>query len=160
MNKNGLTGTKIYPKIISELKKSEKEILIVSDWLNDEKLFDILLQKQEQGVKVKFMVEENLKNEKIKIWELTKWGGEIYKFEKENFGLMHKKYCIIDEKTAIFPLVISSSFFIVNNHESLIVTRHNRTINNLKTHFHKLKSNATKIEKDNDKSSVFTLFPN
>lgn len=160
MTKKGLTGIEIYPKIISELKKSEKEILVVSDWFSDEELFGILLKKQEQGVKVKFIIEENLKNERIKISELTKWGFEIYKIEKENYGLMHKKYCIIDEKIAIFPLVISSPFFLVNNHESLIVTGHNNTVHSLKTHFYQLKSGATKIGKNNTRSSVFTLIKN
>jgi hypothetical protein len=159
MTKKGLTGIEIYPKIISELKKSEKEILVVSDWFTDKELFDILLQKQEQGVKVKFIVEENLKNERIKISELTKWGGEIYKIEKENYGLMHKKYCIIDDKIAIFPMVISSPY-LVNDHESLIVTGHNKTIHNLKTHFYKLKGGATIIGKNNNKCSLLTWLKN
>lgn len=160
MNKKVLTRIEIYPKIISELQKSEKEILVMSDWFTDEELFGILLEKQEQGVKVKLIMEENFKDEAIKVSELTKWGGEIYKIEKENYGLMLKKYCIIDGKIAIFPLMISSPFVVVNNHESLIVTGHNKTIHNLKTHFYKLKGGATTIGKNNIKSWVFTPIKN
>lgn len=159
MNKKVLSRIELYPKIISELKKSEREILVVSDWLTDENLFDILLKKQEQGVKVKLIVEENFKNEIKKVSDLAKSGGEIYKFEKGNYGLMHKKYCIIDDKIAIFPLVISSPY-LVNDHESLIVTGHNKTIHNLKTHFYKLKGSATIIGKNNIKSSLLTWLKN
>jgi hypothetical protein len=160
MTKKGLTGIEIYPKIISELKKSEKEILVVSDWFTDEKLFDVLLEKQEQGVKVKLIIEENLKNEKEKFSDLTKAGVEIYKIEKEDFGMMHQMYCVIDEKIAVFPLAIRSPYFLVNDHESLIVTGHYKTIQNLKTHFYKLKDGATIIGKNHIESSVFALIKN
>jgi hypothetical protein len=159
MNKKVLQRIEIYPKIISELKKSEREILVVSDWLTDENLFDILLKKQKHGVKVKLVIEENLKDETKKVSHLAKSGGEIYKFEKGNYGLMHKKYCIIDDKIAIFPLVISSPY-LVNDHESLIVTSHNKTIHNLKTHFYKLLGGATIIAKNNFKSTLLTWLKN
>jgi len=119
-----------------------------------------LLNKQKQGVKVKLIVEDNTENEKHRFSDLTKAGGEIYKIEKEDFGMMHQRYCVIDEKIAVFPLDIRSPFFLVNDHESLIVTEHYKTIQNLIKHFYKIKENATTMSKDNIVNSILTRIKN
>ena len=160
MNKKGLQKTEISPMIISEMEKSESEIIVVSAWFTDEDLLNVLLKKQEQGVKVKLIIEENLKNEKHRFSDLTKAGGEIYKIEKEDFGMMHQRYCVIDEKIAVFPLDLRSPYFLVNDHESLIVTGHYKTIQNLITHFYKIKENATTMAKDNIVNSILTRIKN
>jgi hypothetical protein len=70
--------------------------------------------------------------------------------------MMHQRYCVIDGKIAVFPLAIRSPYFLVNDHESLIVTNHKKTIQNLITHFYKIKENAITMEKDNTDSPVLT----
>jgi hypothetical protein len=155
MNKKVLSKIEIYPKIISELKKSEKEILVVSDWFIDENLFGILLKKQEQGVKVKLIIKDDAKYKRFNLSDLSNAGGEICKIEKENFGMMHQRYCVIDEKIAVFPLAIRSPYFFVNDLESLIVTGHYKTIQNFKTHFYKIKGKATLISKHKNDCSIF-----
>lgn len=160
MNQKVLQRTEISPTIISEIEKAEVEILVVSDWFTDENLFNILLKKQKQGVTVKFIVDGNLKSERIKISKLTKLGGEIYKIGIEDFGMMHQRYCLIDEKIAVFPLAIRSPYFLVNDRESLIVTGHYKTIQNLKTHFYKIKGSANKIGKDKIECSILTRIKN
>lgn len=156
MNNRVLQKTEISPIIISEMEKSENEIIVVSAWFTDNDLLNVLLKKQKQGVKVKWIIAENLKNEKHRFSDLTKAGGEIYKIEKDDFGMMHQRYCVIDEKIAVFPLDLRSPYFLVNNPESLIVTGHYKTIQNLITHFYKVKKNATTIAKENIVSSIFT----
>jgi len=160
MNQKVLKRKEIIPKIISEIKKAEIEIIVVSAWFTDEDLLNVLLKKQEQGVKVKLIIEENLKNEKYRLSDLTKAGGEIYKIEKEDFGMMHQRYCVIDGKIAVFPLDIRSPYFLVNDYESLIVTGHYKTIQNLIKHFYKIKENATTMAKDNIVNSILTRIKN
>ena len=154
MKNKVLSGIEIYPKIISELKKSEKEILVVSNWFIDENLFGILLKKQEQGVKVKLIIEDDEENERFNLVDLSHAGGEIYKIKKENFGLMHKRYCIVDEKIAIFPLAIWSPYVLVQNYESLIITGHFKTIQNFTSHFYKIKSSSTRLTKDKSEKTI------
>jgi phosphatidylserine/phosphatidylglycerophosphate/cardiolipin synthase-like enzyme len=160
MKKKVLQKTEISPTIISEMEKSESEIIVVSAWFTDEDILNVLIKKQEQGVKVKLIVEDNIENEKYRFSRLIKAGGEVYKIKKEDFGIMHKKYCIIDEKIAVFPLAIRSPYYLLNDHESLIVTDHYKTAQNLKTHFYKIKENATTIAKDNIVNSILTHFKN
>jgi phosphatidylserine/phosphatidylglycerophosphate/cardiolipin synthase-like enzyme len=71
MNKKVLQKTEISPIIISEMEKSQSEIIVVSAWFTDEDLLNVLLKKQEQGIKVKLIIEENLKNEKYRFSDLT-----------------------------------------------------------------------------------------
>jgi phosphatidylserine/phosphatidylglycerophosphate/cardiolipin synthase-like enzyme len=160
MKNKVLSGIEIYPKIISELKKSEKEILVVSNWFIDENLFEILLKKQEQGVKVKLIIEDDEVNEKFSLFDLNQAGGEIYKIKKENFGLMHKRYCIVDEKIAIFPLAIWSPYVLVQNYESLIVTGHFKTIQNFTTHFYKIKSSSSRLTNEKAEKTIICHIKN
>jgi phosphatidylserine/phosphatidylglycerophosphate/cardiolipin synthase-like enzyme len=148
MNRKVLQKIEILPTIISEIKKAEIEILIVSAWFSDEKLFDVLVKKQKQGIKVKLILKDYLKNEKIKLSRLSKEGGEVYIIEKEAYGMMEKKYCIIDEKIVILAMFNWSANIIVNNLESIIVTDEGNTIQNAKINFYKMKEHTFKIEKN------------
>jgi phosphatidylserine/phosphatidylglycerophosphate/cardiolipin synthase-like enzyme len=160
MNKEIVNKIKKLPTIISELKKAKNEILVVSTWFTDENLCDVLIKKREEGVSVKLIIEDYVKNDRCRLADLTKAGGEVYKIEKENFGMMYKSYCIVDERVAIFPLSIWSHYILAPNHESLIVTRHLKTIKNLKTHFYDIKGIATKIGTSKVDKSIFTQIKN
>jgi phosphatidylserine/phosphatidylglycerophosphate/cardiolipin synthase-like enzyme len=155
MNRKVLQKIEILPAIISEIRNAQVEILIVSAWFSDENLFDVLVKKQKQGVKVKLIVKDYLKNEKIKFSELSKAGGEIYMIEKETYGMMEKKYCIIDEKKVILAMFNWSANIIVSSHESIIITDQNTTIQNAKANFYQMKNVATRIEKNELYKSFF-----
>jgi phosphatidylserine/phosphatidylglycerophosphate/cardiolipin synthase-like enzyme len=155
MKEKTLHETKIYHRLISEIKKSEIEILVVSNWFVDDRLYDILLQKQVQGIKVVLILEDYININEIKSSELIKAGCEIYRIGKKDFGLMHKRYCIIDEKTAIFTLANWYPYVLVQNHESLIVTGHSKTIQNFKEHFTLIKRKASRFGRKKSIKSIF-----
>ncbi len=155
MKEKTLHETKIYHRLISEIKKSEIEILVVSNWFADDRLIDVLLFKQQQGIKVILIIEDYININKLKFSELIKAGCEIYRIEKKDFGLMHKRYCIVDDKTAIFTLANWYPYVLVQNHESLIVTDHLKTIQNFKEHFNLIKSKASAVGR---KNSIIKLF--
>lgn len=157
MKEKTLSEVKIYQRLISEVKKSEREILVVSNWFADDRLFNILLQKQLQGVKVIIILEDYININKIKFSDLLNAGCEIYRIGKKDFGLMHKRYCIIDEKTAIFTLANWYPYVLVQNHESLIVTGHLKTIQNFKEHFNLIKSKASRFGVRNIVKSIFIV---
>lgn len=157
MKEKTLSEVKIYQRLISEVKKSEREILVVSNWFTDDRLFNILLQKQLQGVKVIIILEDYININKIKFSDLLNAGCEIYRIGKKDFGLMHKRYCIIDEKTAIFTLANWYPYVLVQNHESLIVTGHLKTIQNFKEHFNLIKSKASRFGGRNIVKSIIIV---
>ena len=156
MKEKTLSEVKIYQRLISEVRKAESEILLVSNWFTDGRLFDILLQKQLQGVKVVLILEDYININELKFTDLLKAGGEIYRIEKKDFGLMHKRYCIVDEETAIFTLANWYPYVLVQNHESLIVTGHLKTIQNFKEHFNLIKSQATRLVRKNTFKSIIS----
>lgn len=155
-----LQRSEIYQTIISELNKSKVEILVVSAWFTDETLFNILLKKQKHGVKVKLIIEDYITNEKISFSDLTKAGGEIFKIEKGGLGMIHKKYCIIDEKIAILTLFNWSTNVMLNSDESVIISDKQNTIQDLLTGFYKMTDDGTRIGKNKTVDSLLSKSKN
>jgi phosphatidylserine/phosphatidylglycerophosphate/cardiolipin synthase-like enzyme len=156
MKEKTLAEVKIYQRLISEVRKAESEILLVSNWFADGRLSEILLQKQLEGVKVVLVLEDYININELKFTDLLNAGGEIYRIGKKDFGLMHKRYCIVDEETAIFTLANWYPYVLVQNHESLIVTGHLKTIQNFKEHFNLIKSKATRLTGKKTFKSIIT----
>lgn len=156
MKEKTLSEVKIYQRLISEVRKAESEILLVSNWFADGRLFDILLQKQLKGVKVVLILEDYININESKFTDLLNAGSEIYRIGKKDFGLMHKRYCIVDEETAIFTLANWYPYVLVQNHESLIVTGHLKTIQNFKEHFNLIKSKAIRLVRKKTFKSIIS----
>lgn len=157
MNGKTLPGVEIYPRLIKEIKKSQREILVVSNWFDNDNLFEILLEKQKNGIRIKLVLEKSSDFDKVKYAELIKAGGEIYRIDIKDFGLMHKRYCLIDEQVAIFMLANWSPFVFAKSHESLIVTSHLKTIQNLTEHFYLVKGKAASYGRKKAVYSVFVM---
>lgn len=96
----------IQNRIIDYLKSSCSSIYIAMAWLTDMSLFDVLLNKAKQGIFVDLILQnDDINNQYNKAHDLLiSFGGEIHKISMDG-GVMHNKFCIIDEK-----LVISGSY--------------------------------------------------
>jgi len=160
MKQNFLQRIEIYQTIISEIIKSETEILVFFAWLNNEEVFNILLGKQKQGIKVKLIIEDDLTNQKIRFSDLIKAGGEIFKIEKDGLGMINTKYCIIDEKIAFLTLFNWSADVLANTAEAVVITHNYKTIQNLKTRFYGMTGSATRIGGKNIEGSLITRLKN
>jgi len=153
MNQRSLEGSEIFPAIIVELEKSKHEILVVSAWFTDEDLFNILLNKQQLGVRVKIIIAQNEINERIDFSKLIDAGGKVIKKENNGIGMMHKKYCIIDEKVVIHGSYNWTNNARKNNQESIIITDHKDTIQELRNSFMNMEKEIVGItEKENTDS--------
>lgn len=91
-------------------------------WFTDDELFDILIDKANQGVVVSVIVADHSDNEKLNFDLLNHIPtGEVIKIKNVGYGMMHQKFCIIDRK-----IVINGSYNwsknAKNNHENVIVT--------------------------------------
>lgn len=160
MTQKVLQRIEIYQTIIAELKKSKVETLLVSAWFSDEKLFNILLEKQKQGVQVKLIMEDFITNEKIRFSDLTKAGDEIYKVEKGDLSMIHEKYCVIDGKIAIITLFNWSTNVLLESIESVIMTDNNNKIQNLKTRFYGMANVGTRIGTNRNIDSLISKIKN
>lgn len=82
--------------------KARKKIRIAVAWINFEQYADILLQLNDKGVKIKILINEDNNNHRQDeiIAALNEKGIKIrlVKFS----GIMHHKFCIVDEKICLF----------------------------------------------------------
>jgi len=90
--------------VIEELTKAEHEIYVAVAWFNDSELFNILLDKAEQGKKVDLLISNDPNNfsetNGLNFAELIEKGGKVSRLITENV-LMHNKFCVIDNQTVI-----------------------------------------------------------
>lgn len=88
--------------LCGELLKTRKTLNIAVAWLNFQEYKSILENLQFKGVKIKIIIGDNISNRNYQqeIDELQKLGLKI-KFIKYK-GIMHHKFCIIDEKICLF----------------------------------------------------------
>lgn len=136
----------IFATIQNELVKAESEILIASAWFTDEVLFNILLNKLKEGLRVEVIIADNQENEKLDFDLLASKGALIYKIPNRGYGMMNQKFCVIDQKVALHGSYNWTVNAKKNNQESIISTNHAETISSLIGNFNNLK---TKILEQN-----------
>ena len=164
MNQRIAEGTDIFPELISEINKSQSELLVASAWFTDQDLFNALLRKQKKGVKIKLIIADNEDNAKIDFSKLSRAGGDVYKVKNKGFGMMHKKYCVIDEKVAIHGSYNWTYNARKNNQESVIITDHPDTVDELKNGFNRMEMEINEtgiqvpLEKTRIKNKFFNFF--
>ena len=92
----------IQEKIYNEIKKAEETILIAVAWFTNKVLFELLLEKEKQGVKISIIINDDDINNKSGIdWDnLITYTSKVYKI-KNNIGILHNKFCVIDKKNVI-----------------------------------------------------------
>ena len=99
----------IEEKIITELDKAMATIHVCVAWFTNERLKDKLLEKYEKGIDVKVIIFDDGINKKNAV---NLGGIPNIKIRAERKGIMHKKFCVIDNNT-----VITGSYNWTNNAE-------------------------------------------
>ncbi len=100
----------IEEKILRELDKARVSIWVAVGWFTNERLFNKLIKKQEQGIEVQIIIFNDGIN--------SKYGVDLLKINKhfsirgKRGGIMHDKFCVIDNQT-----VITGSYNWTNNAE-------------------------------------------
>jgi tetratricopeptide (TPR) repeat protein len=94
---------KIREEIIAQLEQANDTMSIAVAWFTDKKIFNILLKKLEQDVKINIILCNDAINfrEKGLNWDtFLEKGGKLYAMEND-LCLMHHKFAVIDAKTLI-----------------------------------------------------------
>ncbi|KEQ31785.1 hypothetical protein N180_12000 [Pedobacter antarcticus 4BY] len=132
----------IFARIVKELEGSDFEILIASSWFTDDELFEIIKIKAAQKVSVKLIIADNQENQKLDFEELIILGASVTKIKNVGYGIMHQKFCVIDNRIALHGSYNWSVNARKNNHESIIVTNHEQTVASLVANFNNINQKA------------------
>lgn len=115
---------KIHKQIEIRLHESQISIRLAVAWFTDQRLFDIICEKAQNGLKVELIIANHEINHdsNVDFGKLKQSGGNLYwigtgyKYE----ALMHNKFCIIDNR-----VLITGSYNWTrkakSNHESITV---------------------------------------
>lgn len=88
--------------IINELEKSNKSLKVAVYWFTNHELFDMLYQKQLNGVQCDLIIHNDYINNRetgLPFQKFIDAGGKFYFSDEEN--PMHNKFCIIDNQVLI-----------------------------------------------------------
>lgn len=140
---------KIQSNILATLDKAKISITVAVAWFTDDILYKKLIEKKEQGVDVRVVINNDGVNKKhgIDISELN-----VVKIKGERGGIMHDKFCVIDNQ-----IVISGSYnwtdnAELRNAENINITENDNALaTNYSLEFNKLWNSGNK-EKTSNKS--------
>src|SRR5690606_39101255 len=97
----------------------------------DQDLYDILVRKVNEGVKVEVVLSDNQENNRLPFDELERIGALILRVKASGYGIMNQKFCIIDHSFALHGSYNWTVNARKNNNESIIATNHRPTVESL-----------------------------
>lgn len=96
-------------------------------------------------MKVDLIIADNAENQKLDFEALANTGASVLRIKNVGYGIMHQKFCVIDRKIAMHGTYNWTNNAKNNNHESIIITDHQGTIESLVTTFFDIKQRAIAI---------------
>ena len=89
--------------IILELEKAQSSIYIAVGWITNQKLFNVMQQKAQQGITVQLMLSNDHSNQQNHIdYNRLNIGNSVaYLILDGKQDLIHNSFCIIDNDTVI-----------------------------------------------------------
>jgi hypothetical protein len=88
--------------IIKEIEKANKSLKVAVYWFTNHELFDLLYQKQLNGVQCDLIIHNDYINNRdtgLPFQKFIDAGGQFYFSDEEN--PMHNKFCIVDDEVLI-----------------------------------------------------------
>lgn len=131
---------KIRSQIIPLLRKASKEVAIAMAWFTSTELFLELIKCLKRGVKVKLVLLDNPINfmeYAPDFNELIKTGGRLHIASSE-VGLMHHKFCVIDEELVITGSYNWTYYAETRNVENILITDDKKVVGQFVQEFNRL----------------------
>lgn len=130
----------IRASIIKEIEKANKCLKVAVYWFTNHELFDLLYQKQKNGVQCDLIIHNDYINNReggLPFQKFIDAGGNFYFSDEEN--PMHNKFCIIDNQVLINGSYNWTYYAESKNRENvLIIKDENDVVNAFETEFLKL----------------------
>ncbi|MHA7944675.1 phospholipase D-like domain-containing protein [Formosa sp. 3Alg 14/1] len=148
-----IKGKDIFTELEESLMSANNSIYVVTAWFTDQSLLDILILKAKEEIQVSVVIGENKDNQKLDFTEFETNGGQLTRIKGKGYGIMHQKYCLIDEKRAFHGSYNWTVNARKNNSESVIKTNHKSTILELLEDFKKLTMETETIALKEEKAT-------
>ncbi len=132
------SGKEIQASIISELSKAKHSVKVAMAWFTDPVLLQALEACASKSVEVTLVIADNEENTKLDFGNLESNGAKLKRIANKGYGLMHQKYCIIDDKIAITGSYNWTNNALKNNNENAVFSKEKEVLNPLVSNFTEL----------------------
>ena len=139
--KNDAHFIDIQNNILAELDKAQVSISVAMAWFTNKVLFEKLLEKQKEGVNVQLVIYDDGVNAKHGV-DVTQL--DAVKIRAERGGIMHDKFCIIDNHTVITGSYNWSDNAEFKNEENITIETDNEQANRFSVKFRDLRKQIKK----------------
>ena len=132
--------------LLSNIKKTARDIKIAVAWFTNPQLFSSLLTLLDAGKEIEIILADeliNFSNKKVNFQYLIDKGVEIRISRFPN--LMHNKFCIIDERLLITGSYNWTKSAEINNYENIILSTDLKLISQFTSQFIELKNNTERL---------------
>ena len=141
MNEIIVNGTEIKQRIINEICSARQSIFIAMAWFTDRDIANAIVDAKNRNVIVDIIVSSNAQNETVKII-FREANIKVHAFETgDERGMMHHKFCLIDNRISINGSYNYSYNASNNNVENIQVSDDVQTYKQLYAEFERLKYN-------------------
>jgi hypothetical protein len=141
MNDIITNGTEIKLRILTEINKSQKSIFLAMAFFTDKDIANAIIEARKRNVFVDIILSSNAQNEVVKQLFLDS-NIKIHAFETgDERGMMHHKFCLIDNKITINGSYNYSYNASNNNVENIHVSDDYSIYKQFLTEFERLKYN-------------------
>lgn len=134
-------GSEIKSRIIDEVSKSTQCIKLAMAWFTDKDIAQAFIDANNRGINVEVILSSNLQNDTVrKLFENN--GVQVFAFATgDPRGIMHHKFCLIDDLITINGSFNYSYNASTNNVENIVVSDDKKTLIQFIDEFEKLKFN-------------------
>lgn len=141
MNEILINGTEIKQRIIAEIQKASQNIFLAMAWFTDRDIANAIIEAKKRNLNVDIILSSNAQNETVKQMFISE-NVSIHAFETgDERGMMHHKFCLIDNKITINGSYNYSYNASNNNVENIQVSDDSNTYRQLYAEFERLKYN-------------------
>lgn len=121
----------IRKSILKEVSKASESLKVAVYWFTNHELFDLLYQKQREGVQCELIIHNDYINNRetgLPFQKFIDAGGKFYFSDEEN--PMHNKFCIIDQKVLINGSYNWTYYAESKNHENILIIKEESSVIN------------------------------
>lgn len=141
MNDIITSGTEIKQRILTEINNANLSIYVAMAWFTDRDIANAIIEAKNRSTNIDIILSSNVQNETVKL--MFKGAGiTVHAFETgDSRGIMHHKFCLIDNKISINGSYNYSYNASNNNVENIHVSDDPSIYSQLYSEFERLKYN-------------------
>jgi hypothetical protein len=141
MNDLITNGTEIKQRIISEINNAKQCIYVAMAWFTDRDIAMAIIEAKKRNLTVDIILSSNAQNETVKLM-LKGAGISVYAFDAGDArGIMHHKFCLIDDSISINGSYNYSLNASNNNVENIQISDDTTTYSQFLLEFERLRYN-------------------